>query len=60
MEDPRDVEDLMEKSRPMTGDYVDDSVVEMMKNDAEGDRVFEDNRVNRGRAEGSQTGYSGS
>ncbi len=49
--DPRDVEDLMEKKQTYDWDYVDDSVVEMMKTTPKVTVYFEDNRVNRGRAE---------
>lgn len=49
VEDPRDIEDLMDKKQTYDWDYLDDEVIEKMKDCPKVTVYFEDNAENRGK-----------
>lgn len=49
VEDPRDIEDLMEKKQTYDWDYLDDEIIEKMKDAPKVTVYFEDNEENRNR-----------
>lgn len=55
VEDPRDIQELMEKKQTYDWDYVDDAVLEKMKENPKVTVYFEDMEENRKTAEGIQS-----
>lgn len=49
VEDPRDIEDLMDKKQTYDWDYLDDEIIEKMKDKPKVTVYFEDTEENRGR-----------